>query len=139
MSEDGRYVAFSTLATNVVQPDSNGRLDVFVRAALVPQIDTVVAIDPNTQAEVAPVLHPGANKLRVRGAAFGPVVSASLGNGVTTSVASVLANRVDLNVTVAAGTPAAVRDLIVQNAGSAAVGDAGAIGRCTGCVTVAAN
>jgi hypothetical protein len=139
LSGDGRYVAFSSVATNVVVPDTNDASDVFVRAALVPQIDTVVAIDPNTQAEVAPVLHPGPNKLRVRGAAFGPVVSASLGNGVTASVSAIVPNRIELDVTVAQGTPAASRDLVVNNAGSPAVGDIGSFRICSGCVTIAAN
>lgn len=31
VSDDGRYVAFTSLATNLVTPDTNGQKDVFVR------------------------------------------------------------------------------------------------------------
>ena len=59
LSADGRFVAFST-GSNLLAPDANGaESDVLVRGAMVPVIDSVAAIDPVTQAQVPPVLHPG--------------------------------------------------------------------------------
>jgi Tol biopolymer transport system component len=125
MSENGRYVTYF-----------DGSTSVFVRAALVPAIDSVFAIDPNTQAEVAAVLHPGINKLRVHGAAIGPDVRVLLGAGLSVSVAAVQPGRIDLDVTVAASAAVGPRDLVVNNAGGPAVGDLGAFSSCHACVTV---
>ena len=125
MSENGRYVAYF-----------DGNTSVFVRAGLVPEIDSVFAIDPNSQAEVAAVLHPGTNKLRVHGAEFGPDARVPLGVGLAVSVASVQPDRIDLDITVAASAAVGPRDLVVNNAGVPAVGDLGAFGSCHACVTV---
>ena len=118
VSGDGVYIAFASEAQNLEVPDTNADADVFVRAAVVPEIDSVVVIDPNTGGELPPVLHPGSNELLVKGHGFGPVVSASLGRGVTSTTSTVQHHQVRLLVVVAPGTPAGSRNLVVANAGT---------------------
>ena len=137
ISSDGAYVAFASGADNLETPDTNPGADVFVRAAVVPEIDAVVAIDPNTQAEVPAVLHPGNNTLLVRGRGFGPVVTGLLGTAVTVTVLTVLADRLVLSADVAAGTAAGTRTLGVANLGTGLGETAGTLQRCTNCVQIA--
>ena len=124
-------------ADNLETPDTNPDNDIFVRAAVVPEIDAVVAIDPNTQAEIPPVLHPGNNTLLVRGRGFGPVVTGLLGTGVTVTVSSVLPDRLVLSADVAAGTAAGTRTLGVANLGTGLGVNVGALQKCTNCVQIA--
>ena len=131
------YVAFSSRADNLETPDTNPDADVFVRAAVVPEIDSVVAIDPNTQAEIPPVLHPGTNELLVRGRGFGPVVTGFLGTGVTVTVLAVQPDQVRLRAVVAAAAATGPRTLGVANPGTGLGTNAGALQTCTNCVQLA--
>jgi Tol biopolymer transport system component len=137
ISGDGVYVAFSSIAHNLETPDTNPNLDIFVRAAVVPEIESVVAIDPNTGTEIPPVLHAGTNELLVKGRGFGPTVSGLLGSGVTVSALSVQPDQVRLRAVVAAGTPAGPRDLSVTNLGSGIGVGSGSMRTCTNCVQLA--
>jgi Tol biopolymer transport system component len=136
LSGDGVYVAFSSIAHNLETPDTNPNLDIFVRAAVVPEIASVVAIDPNTQAENPPVLHGGTNELLVKGRGFGPAVSVLLGGGVTVSVLSVQPDRVRLRAVVAAGTSPGSRTLSVANLGSGIGLTNGSMQNCANCVQI---
>ena len=76
LSDDGRYVAFDSTATNLVTPDANGSApDIFTRAAVVPQIDSVARVGSlafGGQFEAAPRLGWGRHTLRITGKGFGP-------------------------------------------------------------------
>ena len=139
MSDDGRYVAFTSTATNLATPDPNGGgFDVFVRAAVVPEITTVKAIDPNTSAEIPPVLRPGTNLLRVHGRGFGPTVTALLGSGITVTVTATQFDRVELTAAVAPTAATGLRDISVANLGSGIGPNTGSLRTCTNCVEIAA-
>ena len=139
LSADGRFVAFST-GSNLLAPDANGaESDVLVRGAMVPVIDSVAAIDPVTQAQVPPVLHPGANQLVVHGGAFGSDVDVLVGDGVTVTSTTEGPVQVLVSLNVAPGTPAGDRDLVVRNRGTTGALAAGTFQRCPACVTIAAN
>ena len=139
LSADGRFVAFST-GSDLLPPDANGQQsDIFVRGAVVPVIDSVAVVDPVTHAEVPAVLHPGANQLVVHGGGFGTDVGVLLGPGVTVTSTTVNAVEVLASVSVAQGTAAGARDLIVHNRGATGALSAGTAQRCVACVTIAAN
>jgi Tol biopolymer transport system component len=137
ISGDGVYVSFSSIAHNLEAPDTNPNLDIFVRASVVPEIDSVVAIDPNTQTEIPPVLHPGTNELLVMGRGFASSVTGLLGNGVTISVLSAQPDQVRLRADVASGAAAGPRTLSVANLGSGIGINNGSMGACTNCVQIA--
>jgi hypothetical protein len=136
ISADGAYVAFTSRAGNLRTPDTNPAADVFVRAAVVPEIDSVMAVDPNTQAEIPPVLHFGANELVVRGRGFGSAITGLLGDGVTVSVLYVDPAELRLQAVVAPGTLPGTRTLSVSNLGTGLGVNAGALQNCTNCVQI---
>ena len=136
LSADGRFVAFASDSL-ILLPDANGHsYDVFVRVALIPVIDQVRAVDPVTHVEGPAVVHPGANQLRIHGAAFGPGVSVGLGNGTTSTVTNVTPTAVDVTVVVAPNPAAGTRTVIVSNLGTQGAIAAGTFQACGGCVTV---
>jgi WD40-like Beta Propeller Repeat len=137
ISGDGVYVAFSSISHNLEAPDTNPNLDIFVRSSIVPEIDSVVAIDPNTGAEIPPVLHPGTNELLIRGRGFGPSVIGLLGSGVTISVLSAQPDQVRVRADVTSGTAAGPRTLSVANLGSGIGLTSGSLRACTDCVQIA--
>ena len=139
ISDDGVYVGFMSRARNLRTPDTNPSMDIFVRAAVVPEIDSVKAVDPNTQAEIPPVLHPGMNELVVRGRGFGSSITGLLGDGVTVSVHYVDPAELRLHAVVAPGTPAGPRTLSVANLGTGLGTNAGSLQNCTNCVQIAAK
>ncbi len=139
ISDDGAYVGFMSRARNLRTPDTNPSMDIFVRAAVVPEIDSVKAVDPNTQAEIPPVLHPGTNELVVRGRGFGSPITGLLGEGVTVSVLYVDPVELRLHAVVAAGTAAGTRTLGVANLGTGLGVNSGALQNCTNCVQIVAN
>jgi hypothetical protein len=95
ISDDGRYVAMRTVATNLVTPDDNADMDVIVHANPVPTI---------TSASPTSVAHGTSATITVNGTSFLPGVQALFGNGVTvTAVNRVSDTQVKLSITVAAG------------------------------------
>ena len=140
LSEDGRYIAFTSTATNLATPDPNGGgFDVFVRAAVVPEITTVKGSIPGRRAEIPPVLHPGTNLLRVHGRGFGPTVTALLGSGITVTVTATQFDHVELTAVVAPTAATGPRDISVANLGSGIGPNSGSLRTCTNCVGVAAQ
>jgi hypothetical protein len=136
LSGDGRFVAFAT-GSALQPPDANGTsADIFLRRSLVPVINSVVAIDPFTHAEVPAVLHPGPNDLIIRGAAMEPDLIVGIGAGTTTSLTSFRASEVHVTVDVAANAVVGKRNLVVTNPGSTS-GLAVATLQACACVTIA--
>ena len=139
LSADGNFVAFTTQSPDLLTPDANGpQSDVVVRGAMVPVIDSVAAIDPVTHIESPPFLRPGANELLIRGGGFGTDVDVTLGDGVTVTSTTETGEQVLVAATVAPGTPAGPRNVVVRNRGTGAL-FAGTVQVCDGCVIVAAS
>ena len=97
---------------------------------MVPVIDSVNAIDPVTHAEVPAVLHPGANRIVIHGAAFGPGVAVGLGAGTTASVVTAATGGVLVDVQVAPNASPGTRDVVVSNLGTQGSIGAGTIRMC---------
>ncbi len=111
MSDDGRYIAFSSQADNLVPGDTNGVVtDVFTRFVLAPIIDNV---SPSS-------IGPGPTQLTVLGDRFLPGVNVAVsGSGVTVgNVTRINASTLLVDVTVADGTAAGVRTVRVTNPGT---------------------
>ncbi len=139
LSADGNFVAFTTQSPDLLTPDSNGQQsDVVVRGAMVPVLESLVTIDPFTHLELPPILRPGANQLLIRGGGFGTDVDVMLGTGVTVTSTTEAGEQVLVSLTVAPGTPAEPRNVIVRNRGTGAL-FAGTVQICDACVTIAAN
>jgi Tol biopolymer transport system component len=137
LSNDGRYIAFTSSATNLATPDPNGGgFDVFVRAAIVPEITNVNVVEVGTGSELPPVLHVGTNQVRVHGRGFGPTVTALLGSGITVTVTATQFDRVELTAVVAPTAPTGPRDISIGNLGSGIGPNTGSLRTCTGCVQV---
>jgi Tol biopolymer transport system component len=49
ISEHGRFVAFKSFATNLVNSDTNGTFDVFVRDRMAPQVTELVSVNSSEQ------------------------------------------------------------------------------------------
>ena len=129
ISGDGKYVAFVSEATNIVGGDTNGQMDVFLRATEepVPQF-----INPST------VGRGFVGQVTVTGLRFNPGATML---GTTDKVSFSNAVRVDdktmtATVTVAADAPKTFYDVVVVNPGGAWLQSAGTAGRCLGCLRV---
>jgi Tol biopolymer transport system component len=127
LSADARYVSFWSQAENLVDGDTNGFRDTFVKFVGTP---TPTAILPATVA-------PGATaQLVVSGSRFNELDGVSLGNGVTVTGWTVESDtRLLLDVTVAANAPLGPRTLLVAAPGT---GGAlyGGVGSCEACLTI---
>ena len=134
ISADGRYVAFSTDATNLVSGDTNGVADIIVRAVDTPSIDTVTpdTLDPGTTSSVT-----------VTGSGFGPGTSVATfvtsPNGVTVDTIDIVSDtQLDLTVTVEPGAAPGPRSLYLQVPGPGpGEGDMTAsLANCADCLTI---
>ncbi len=139
MSDDGRYVAFDSTATNLVTPDANGNApDIFTRAAVVPQIDSVARVGSLTfggQFEAAPRLGWGRHTLRITGKGFGPDVSVALGAGVTILNVQRTPTQINVELSVANGS-SGTRDVTVSNVGLLPINSIASSQVCTACVAI---
>jgi quinohemoprotein amine dehydrogenase alpha subunit-like protein len=132
ISADGRYVSFHTLATNLVSDDGNGTFDVYVRAVLMPTVDSVT---PDTVA-------PGTSAtLTVTGSGFLPQANASASlftpPGVTVDSVTVTSEtELEVSVSVDPDAPSGGRLVLVWNPGTGPGSGAATFGLCGGCLTV---
>jgi Tol biopolymer transport system component len=129
LSRDGRYVAFTSWASNLVGGDNNGLVDVFLRHTRMPE---VTSISPSQLPANA------ATSITVHGRGFDSVLDLrSETNRITFSnVARVDENTVTATARVAADTTAGPWWIGVANAGNSWKTDAGSLGICMGCVRV---
>lgn len=114
ISGDGRYVLFSSNATDVIRAgDTNGNVtDVFLRSNPVPYLFLAT---PSTVARGATITM----SLSGSGLHAGPLVL--MGDGVTVnSVTAVSESKLNVNITVAANAPVGPRTPIVIDAGTGA-------------------
>jgi Tol biopolymer transport system component len=126
MSDDGRYIAFSSQADNLVPGDTNGLVtDVFARFVLAPMVDSVT---PSAMSA-------GHSQLTVEGARFLPGVTVVVtGGGITVDgVTRVDASTLLVDVTVADGAATGTRTLKVTNPGTGPGAGAGGSNLC-GCI-----
>ena len=132
ISADGRYVAFHTLASNLVGGDGNGGFDVYVRSVSMPTVDSVT---PNTVAAGSSAT------LTVTGSGFlpGANVSASIFTppGVAVDSVTVISEtELEVSVSVDPGAPPGARLVLVWNPGTGPGSGATKFGGCGGCLTV---
>jgi hypothetical protein len=105
ISRDGRYVGFTSAAADIVTPDVNDNLDVFVRANPVP---TVTARSPMT------AFRGFTSTITVTGTNFLPGVTAYFGDGITVTATSVPSEeQVQFTISVAPTAPTGSRTVIV--------------------------
>jgi Tol biopolymer transport system component len=126
LSGDGRYVVFSTGATNLLANDTDGQPDVVLVNALRPEISSVVPVNVarGAQNEV----------ITLTGSGFDPGADVVvLGDGVTVGTPTVVNGRLALfRITVAANATPGPRDVLVITLGHWG----NATGWCYGCLTV---
>jgi len=132
ISADGRYVAFESLASNLVSDDTNGQQDVIVRANPQPTV-TELAPASLARATTTPVTVTGSGFID---GGLGLVVTGN-GGGVTFSNITVISpTEITADATVAAEANVGARDLSVLLLGTGPGLDAGASGICVSCLTV---
>lgn len=132
LSDDGRYVAFDSTATNLATPDSNASApDIFTRAAIVPRIDGVARLGTN-----ASWVGWGTSTLRITGAGFGPGVAVDLGAGVTILGVHEAPTQIDVDISVATGSAPGVRNVVVDNLGALAIDNRSSTRVCSSCLTI---
>jgi Tol biopolymer transport system component len=133
ISGDGRYLAFFSLASDLVLRDGNGFFDVFVRAVVTPTVDSVT---PNSLARGTTAT------LRVTGSGFFPGAQATAeafteNGGVTVNSVTVLSEtELEVSVSVAADAVTGTRHLAVWNPGTGPGVLATGFGGCQNCLTV---
>jgi hypothetical protein len=129
ISGDGRYVAYGTVASNLIPDDVNFTYDIAVGFVSRPEID---AIKPS-------LLTRGTHDATVivSGAWFMPDARLSLGRGIQLHNVRVRAGSVIVaTVDVAPDAPTGPHNVDVANPGSGPEPAAGAAGRCTGCLII---
>lgn len=129
LSDDGRYVAFHSFGTNLVQDDLNGVSDVFIRA--LPQI-TVTGVIPDH----IPI--DASTSITVTGTNFLPGSTVELTGSVTTVSNQVIVdeNTITLDVTVDPSAMSGAHTLVVSQEGTGPGPLTGAAGFCEDCLTL---
>ena len=128
ISGDGRYVLFRSQGS-FTSTDTNDLMDVYIRAADVP---SVASISPTSVARGATVT------VTLNGTGFLPGASVIIAPGIYTPTAVTVVNDLRMTVTLAvdAGAPTGPQTLYVQNVGTGPGTNTGAVGRCSGCLTI---
>ena len=129
ISADGRYITFYSFATNLVPGDTNGSIDVFVRANPQP---TVTAVAPVTlpRGATTPITVTGTNFLP------GSILVIT-GDGITLANVTVVSEtEITADVTVDSGATVGARSIFVELFGTGPGPITGAIGLCTACLTI---
>jgi Tol biopolymer transport system component len=133
ISTDGNYVAFDSVATNLVAGDTNGAQDVFTRGAIVPQIDSVNRLaGPYLW---APHLPWGPTSLRITGRGFGSNISVDLGADVTILGMTHAPTQIVLQLAVTDGSTGA-RNVVVKNLATPGVAGGASTRVCVACLSI---
>jgi Tol biopolymer transport system component len=110
ISSDGRYIAFLSIANNLVGGDTNAQWDVFVRSNPVPSVSQVAP---------ATVGRGTTTVVSVTGTNFVTTVDAIAPNGITiNSIARISETRVDVSITVAANLATGEQQIGLFNPGT---------------------
>jgi hypothetical protein len=128
LSADGRYVAFPSRATNLVDDDDNNFNDAFIRAVTTPTVTSVApgSVARSTRADLV-----------VRGSGFLGNAFVTIGNGVNVQSARVVSDgELRVTVSVTDDAPAGARAVTVVNPGTGPGPLAGAVGSCDDCLAV---
>ncbi len=131
LSRDGRYVAFESFASNLVDGDTNNAFDVFTRFAIPPTVDSVTPAVGTRGSGPQTVAVFGSHFL------YGPDPTVDFGPGVTVqSITNRRPGEVDVTITIAGNAPTGPHTVFVLDTGTgpgpAAVGGGG----CQSCFTV---
>ncbi len=126
LSNDGRYVVFDSLATNLRGTDANGVSDIFIRA--VPEVE-VTSVSPN----MLPI--DATTSVTITGTNFKPGSRPFVGGGLLTNLVVVDENTITVDVTVQANKTPGAKNVGVSVYGTGAGIATGAAGFCFGCVT----
>jgi hypothetical protein len=129
ISGDGRYVAYGTVASNIVPNDTNGTYDIAVGFVSRPEVEHIAPVQLTRGAQGVQVTVTGAWFLRDARLSLGPGINV---DRVLVQASSVLVATVD----VAADAPTGAHNVDVANPGSGPGPLAGAAGRCHACLTV---
>jgi Tol biopolymer transport system component len=132
ISADGRYVAFDSVASNLVGGDGNQAYDVFVRAFGEPTVESLAP---------AEITRGVSATLRIVGNGFLPGTQVSMNtfgtSGVTVTSVNVLSEtQLEVSVTVDPLATIGERHVIVWNPGTGPGELATGFGVCFGCLTV---
>jgi Tol biopolymer transport system component len=129
LADDGRYVAFTSLSTNLVANDTNGASDVFLRANPTPRVESVTP----------PAVPRGRSViLNIVGDGFAPAPTAGVsGEGVAvTAVTRLSEHKLSVKIKVDKLALTGPRTVIVKNTGTGPGPTAGDSGACSGCLTI---
>lgn len=129
LADDGRYVAFTSLSTSLVDNDTNGASDVFLRAIPTPSVEWVTPSSvPRGMSAV----------LTIVGDGFAPAPTARVsGEGVAvTAVTRISEHELSVALRVDESAPTGARTISVKNTGTGPGLAAGDTGRCDSCLTV---
>jgi len=129
ISGDGRTVAFQSDATNLVDGDTNGVTDVFLRAQ---PVSAVLSLSPSTHpADGSPFA------VTITGSNFLPGAQIRFaGSAITASVNAISDTTISATFTISVGTPSGAVDVYVANPGTGPGTTFGTTGSCAGCLTV---
>jgi len=126
LSKNGRYIAYSSDATNIVTEDLNGTTDTFVRA--VQEVD-VTSVVPDT-------LPIGATtSVTLTGTDFLSGTTVVIGDSQISNLVIVDENTITMDVTVPTGTAAGARDVFTALGGTGAGPFTGSSDLCLACVS----
>jgi Tol biopolymer transport system component len=130
VSADGRYVAFTTFANNLVAGDSNARTDAFIKA--IPQVEvTSVVPDSLPRGQTTSVT--------ISGTYFLPGAVPELPNASTSNVVISNESTMTTDFTVPSNAPTGKQDVSVNLPGTGPGLLTGSVATCVDCVTVPAG
>jgi Tol biopolymer transport system component len=129
ISGDGRYIAFQSYSPNIVAGDTNGFTDIFVRAFPTPEPRST---SPSSLARGATTV------VALRGDYLLPSSTVAVsGGGVSVdSVTWISDQELAVTMTVASDAGPTARDVSVTAPGTGPGTNTGAVGSCSGCVTI---
>lgn len=128
ISADGRYVAFHSSASNLIDGDGNHDFDIYVRAVWMPKIDSVT---PDTVAAGSSAT------LTAIGSKFLAPMVASVGPGVTVDSVTVISEtELEVSVTVDPDASPGARTMHVWTPGTGPGTYATTGALCVGCITI---
>ena len=110
LSGDGRYVAFTSLASNLVPGDTNRMSDLFVRHAVIPSVTGATPADGSRGTSTT---------ITITGTGFHKNAVVALGAGVSVRAVTVVGEtRIRADITIAADSTTGLRNIQVTNVGA---------------------
>lgn len=126
ISADGRYIVFGASSPDLVEGDTNGTTDIYLKSFPIMSVTSVVP-------HMLPI---GATtSITIHGANFLAGATPWLNGAQKDNIVVVDENTITLDVTVPAGKPAGARDIGVNLSGTGAGNNTGSTAVCEDCVT----